>query len=337
MAGCNGGRFLPSKGDKVLASLGLTEAEGAVYRASLRYPERGPDEIAAACQLDLRDTMAAYETLLQHKLVRQLDGRWVPERPDLAVAARLAQEQRELLERQERLLASRREVNDLVETFVAGALLSDRPADTEQVQGYPAIRAGLDEASDKATERVVTISVSVADSSGFPAQLERDRVTVARGVKLCTVWPTGALDDPGYLDAMVKGREVEEYRLLDKPPLTLILYDAMVGVTPVDQDDVSRGALFVRSPSLLFALGRLWDLAWELARPAFTDQVVSDLKERDRLLLGLLGRGLNDEAIARQLQLGLRTVRRDIAQLLDGLGARSRFEAGVLAAHRGWL
>jgi DNA-binding NarL/FixJ family response regulator len=56
-----------------------------------------------------------------------------------------------------------------------------------------------------------------------------------------------------------------------------------------------------------------------------------------RLLLDQLAAGAKDEQIARTLGMSLRTVRRRVAQLLDELGAESRFQAGVEAVRRGWL
>jgi DNA-binding NarL/FixJ family response regulator len=56
-----------------------------------------------------------------------------------------------------------------------------------------------------------------------------------------------------------------------------------------------------------------------------------------RFLLEALGSGAQDEQIARRLGLSLRTVRRRVAELMEELGAQSRFQAGVEAARRGWL
>ncbi|MDP9611903.1 MULTISPECIES: LuxR C-terminal-related transcriptional regulator [Streptomyces] len=46
---------------------------------------------------------------------------------------------------------------------------------------------------------------------------------------------------------------------------------------------------------------------------------------------------LTDSAVARQLGMSDRTVRRVVAQLMERLGAQSRFEAGVRAVERGWI
>ena len=47
--------------------------------------------------------------------------------------------------------------------------------------------------------------------------------------------------------------------------------------------------------------------------------------------------GLKDEAAARQLGVSLRTVHRRTSVLMAELDARTRFQAGLLAARRGWL
>ncbi|MFI6169094.1 response regulator transcription factor [Nocardia sp. NPDC051052] len=58
---------------------------------------------------------------------------------------------------------------------------------------------------------------------------------------------------------------------------------------------------------------------------------------RELVLIQLLCEGHTDEAAARRMNLSVRTVRRMTQQLMGHLGARSRFEAGVLAARMGLI
>ncbi|MFJ3673602.1 helix-turn-helix domain-containing protein [Streptomyces sp. NPDC090106] len=51
-------------------------------------------------------------------------------------------------------------------------------------------------------------------------------------------------------------------------------------------------------------------------------------------ILRMLAQGEKDEAIARRLGISVRTCRRRIAEILDEVGAGSRFQAGFLAARR---
>jgi DNA-binding NarL/FixJ family response regulator len=62
---------------------------------------------------------------------------------------------------------------------------------------------------------------------------------------------------------------------------------------------------------------------------------VDPLSTRDQQLLALLAAGLTDQAIARKLGVALRTVERRVRRMMDGLGARTRFQAGLQAAARG--
>lgn len=56
-----------------------------------------------------------------------------------------------------------------------------------------------------------------------------------------------------------------------------------------------------------------------------------------RHLLRLMRTGAIDETIARELGVSLRTVHRRITRLQNLLGARSRFQLGVIACERGWV
>ena len=162
-----------------------------------------------------------------------------------------------------------------------------------------------------------------------------------RGVQFRSVVPSAfLLQESGLGNVMTTSALGEQYRVLPDPPLTFVVADRVVVVVPLDPDDVRRGALFVRSPGVVRAFAALFEATWAQARPVFThvdDARPDGLEARERRLLELLATGSQDETVARHLGLGVRTVRRDVARLMERLGARSRFEAGVLAAGRGWL
>jgi DNA-binding NarL/FixJ family response regulator len=61
------------------------------------------------------------------------------------------------------------------------------------------------------------------------------------------------------------------------------------------------------------------------------------LDRRDVDLLSLLSDGRSDSTIARISGISLRTVERRVRSLMDRLGAKTRFQAGVQAARRGWI
>ena len=79
----------------------------------------------------------------------------------------------------------------------------------------------------------------------------------------------------------------------------------------------------------------LWEKAMPV--PGLDSHRESQGASAQRLLLTQLAGGAKDEQIARALDLSVRTVRRRVADLMDELGANSRFHAGVEAVRRGWL
>ncbi|MFI9065625.1 response regulator transcription factor [Streptomyces sp. NPDC053429] len=61
------------------------------------------------------------------------------------------------------------------------------------------------------------------------------------------------------------------------------------------------------------------------------------MSDTERELLRLLGSGLTDDTAGQRLGVSSRTVNRLMASIMERLGASSRFEAGIKAAHKGWL
>ncbi|WP_344443386.1 helix-turn-helix transcriptional regulator [Kitasatospora nipponensis] len=95
----------------------------------------------------------------------------------------------------------------------------------------------------------------------------------------------------------------------------------------------------VQEPAVVQQLAQFFKAAWTQAAHAqepvvFPDGTVIELKHR---IVQLLAEGAKDETVARRLGISLRTCRRHIAEILDQLGASSRFQAGVRAATLGTL
>lgn len=92
-------------------------------------------------------------------------------------------------------------------------------------------------------------------------------------------------------------------------------------------------ALLIRVPVVVEAFAGLFEECrrrGELVRRA-------DRSEQTRRLVELLAVGLKDEAIARHLGVGLRTVRRRVSELVDAYGVQTRFQLGLEIGRRGRL
>ena len=89
-------------------------------------------------------------------------------------------------------------------------------------------------------------------------------------------------------------------------------------------------------PGVVQGITSLFEAAWRTSTDLERyDARIAEVRELAPRVLDLLARGTKDEAAARLLGLGVRTYRRRVAELMDALGAESRFQAGLLAGEMG--
>lgn len=326
----------------VLADLGLDPAQEQVYRALLRTPDADVPSLAAALERSEDDVGGLLHELAAAGLLRERPeaaSGWLPVRPDVALEGLLAQEQAEVTRRQEQIVRVRGQLSDLLETYLAGTARRSA-VEVELVEGLPAIRSRLNQLVLGAAHTVDSLSAEPEDSpEAVAAALEVDVPLGARGVGLRYLYPYAVRESvhvwPSLRAAEERGTQV---RLVHEAPLRLVVVDTAAAVLPLDPLEPARGALFVHAASLVACAAALFELTWSGAEPVTAPGgQAGELHERDRALLALLASGAQDETVARQLGVAVRTVRRDLARLLDQLGASSRFHAGVLAARRGWV
>ncbi|MDN3259825.1 hypothetical protein QWJ26_08365 [Streptomyces sp. CSDS2] len=121
------------------------------------------------------------------------------------------------------------------------------------------------------------------------------------------------------------------------PDWFLVLGDALAlvcGRADEDEGDgVSDDVFVVRDPAVVRVLRAVFTDYWLRARPFSQGgwrgpqiEVVSH--EVNALIIRMLCTGAKDELVARRLGMSVRTLRRRIADMLTGLDAASRFQAG---------
>jgi DNA-binding CsgD family transcriptional regulator len=123
-------------------------------------------------------------------------------------------------------------------------------------------------------------------------------------------------------------------------PMSLYIVDGRHAFLPLQRESASvESAIVVHSSALLDALTKLFEGLWQRALPLelpATREAPAPQRRRAQIdehrLVALLLSGLTDDAIARQLGVGYRTVQRHIATLMTKLGAHTRFQAGLQAA-----
>ncbi|MFD8869378.1 LuxR C-terminal-related transcriptional regulator [Streptomyces sp. NPDC059590] len=160
-----------------------------------------------------------------------------------------------------------------------------------------------------------------------------EKQTLQRGVtfrQLCD--PDGLTPEVSAQRASIGGLRA---RIHPDLPFRGAIADRTTAVITLDHEPQNAKALHLRSSPLLDGLVMLFETSWSRAVPIGGDP--TGLNEEEREVMTLLAAGMKDEAIARQLGITTRTVRRRVQHLLAALQAKSRFHAGVEATRRGWV
>jgi DNA-binding CsgD family transcriptional regulator/sugar-specific transcriptional regulator TrmB len=326
----------------MLEPLGLEPHVEAIYRLVLENPAMGPEELAAGLRVQLSEVHDALDRLADlHLLLPAGDGsnRLRPVSPDVGLTALLARSEVELNARQRQIEATRSAVAALASQYRADAEYA--PEVVHQLVGLDAVRKRLSDLAESARVECLSFFPGGAQMPDtMEASKPLDQQALERGVDLRTLYQDSFRNDPETLKYVrwlggLGGRT----RTVPSLPMLMVIVDSEVALVPLDPDDGRRGALELRSPGAVTAMRTLFEQFWSVATP--WDEVSppneNGLSARDQELLRLLATGHTDEAIARKFGVSLRTVRRAASDLMSRLGARSRFEAGVLATRSGWL
>ena len=103
-------------------------------------------------------------------------------------------------------------------------------------------------------------------------------------------------------------------------------------ITLATWGDPTSPYVFIRNPALVGCFAAWFDLMWAQAV-----EVEAPPGRVDDALVRMLAQGTKDEMIARTLHVGVRTVRRRVAGLMDLYGVDTRFQLGVALERDGRL
>jgi DNA-binding CsgD family transcriptional regulator len=192
------------------------------------------------------------------------------------------------------------------------------------------------------TEVLVMSTLSVVDRDPIGGVRRIDHENLRRGVRYRVIVPDTARTAPA-LAARLGALSLAgaDTRTVPEVPTDALVVDGRVVVLPVDRTSggVSLGTAIFRLTSVVTTTLELFERVWLSAVPMSPTDLpdAAELNARERELLSLLSSGSTDESAAARLGVSVRTVRRMVADIMNRLGARSRFQAGVKAADRGWL
>ncbi|MEU9974310.1 helix-turn-helix domain-containing protein [Streptomyces sp. NPDC051014] len=323
----------------MLAALGLDERDESAYRTLVSVGAADVPDLARRLTLAEPDTERALRRLERHGLAAQSSGRpgrWVAAPPGVALGALLTRQRHELeqaelaaalLAEEYRAAAAEPAVHDLVEVVTGAPAVAQRFLQLQLgaadevcalVTGNPTVVSGVEnEAEEQAAGRGV-----------------RYRVVVERAV-------LGLPDGITELTAAL-GRG-ERVRVVDRVPTKLVVADRALAMVPLTSRTVEPAAVVVHASGLLELLSELFESVWRTALPlrlgAFgaIEEAPDAPDATDLEVLSLLLAGLTDASVAKQLDLGLRTVQRRVRRLMELAGVTTRLQLGWHSCERGWV
>ena len=323
----------------MLGAIGLDEAHEAAYRALVSVGAADVPDLARRLTIGEYDTERALRRLERHGLAAQSParpGRWVAAPPGVALGALLTQQRHELekaelaaalLAEEYRATAAEPAVHDLVEVVIGAAAVTQR---------FLQLQLG---ATDEVCALVTGTPVAVTGMENDAEEQAADR-----GVRYRVVLERAVLDQPDGITELTAalGRD-EQVRVVDKVPTKLVVADRTLAMVPLTSHTAEPAALVVHASGLLELLSGLFESIWRDALPlrlgpsGATEQDPDGPDATDLEVLSLLLAGLTDASVAKQLDLGLRTVQRRVKRLMELSGVTTRLQLGWHAYERGWV
>jgi DNA-binding CsgD family transcriptional regulator len=330
------------RGDVLLTVLGLDRETESIYRAMLAHPADGVVALCERLVMPMDVLRTGLDRLSELGLVRpsyEEDGGIRPVSPDIGLEVLLARQRAELAAQQQRIEASQAAAVQLISDYAELRPARDQPG-VEHLVGLDQIQERLTRLERELCREAMTFANGAQTERAIESAKVLNEALLKRGARIRTVYLDSVRNSPHtleYLEWLVaSGGEV---RTVASLPTRLIIADRVTAVLPVSSDDTAAGAVVLTGQGTLMALCALFESVWSNAAPlgVSAPRDVHGLTDTEATALSLLADGHTDETIAKRLGVSHRTARRIATSLMEKLGARSRFEAGVRAVKIGWL
>lgn len=324
-----------------LNALGVGAAEESAYRFLLVHPGSTSSELRNALGITQAKAGRLLVFLETNGLVtRTLTSprKYFTSAPDVAITAlvrRRSEEVKNALdaipEYEKQAVAIRKDQKPIVE------LLPNQESTRQVFEQIPLL--AQHEVINIVRPPLAVSRLDLPDTEDRPTQREAQK----RNVRLRSVIDSELLTIPGVPQALRDDLAAgEEIKVTQNVPTRMLIADHHIGLITVSPDDPNGPALLLRSHALLTAMHELFEYLWKRATPLpFDDQPLpassmADPSHHDltRELHELLAAGMPDKAIVEELGISRRTLVRRLSEWMDELGARSRYQAGWLAARR---
>ncbi|MEU4890958.1 helix-turn-helix domain-containing protein [Streptomyces sp. NPDC044780] len=328
----------------MLETLGLDPTTENVYRAILGQPQMSVADLHDHLGISEETLRLALDRLSALALVRP--SLHDPQRfrivdPEVPMRLLLARQEERLAQEHQRIEQTRLAVSKLMVDFAATQSRKNAPG-VEQLEGIEEIRERINVLSHSVRTEVMALAPGGAQSAAsIEAARPQDAELLRRGVLMRTVYLDSIRNNPLTMQYANWLREQGgQVRTAPSLPIRMTILDREIAVVPTDGENSAAGALVLNGTGALVALTAFFENIWESALPLGNEPNRRDergLVGQEAEAIRLLGQGLTDEAIAKRLGVSPRTARRIAADLMEKMGARSRFQAGARATAMGWI
>lgn len=175
------------------------------------------------------------------------------------------------------------------------------------------------------------------------AQMANELIDARRGrapgeARIRKVYRSALLLDPVASQTLAKARDLHgaQIRITSEEINETIILDGRLVILAGDVSAGRRSFSVITQPEVVQGVTSLFEAAWKTATDLDVyDTQIAEIRQLAPQVLDLLSQGVKDETAARSLGLGVRTYRRRVAELMEALGAESRFQAGARAREFG--
>lgn len=313
----------------MLESLGVSPTAEALYLILAPLDSASVSDLTELAKSDRSRILGTLSELQEHGMARPVGGEQWQSLPLLSAVGVLRM--RRIAEVDAATAAAETLQNRLLTT---GQDRSD--SDVSILVGRDAILSARRELCDNAIRDICAFDKPPyvqARPSTTPEELSRDAPewqALERGVNLRCVYHPG-FDEDRLTELALFASKGEKSRTAPVP-MKLLLVDKATALIPsmrsYDPGQELRASV-VSHPLLVEALQWLFEAVWDVSVPIVTTTNMAETDPRRQMLISLMMTGSTDSAIATQLGINVRSVRRWIAELMDELGVTTRLQLGA--------
>ncbi|MFT2015316.1 helix-turn-helix transcriptional regulator [Streptomyces sp. 796.1] len=337
----------------MLATLEPGSTQERVYQSMLGTPAARAGDIAARLDIETAEVQACLPELLRRNLLQEsfdVPGAYVAVDPTAGL--------RQVVPRQNAALPPGQRTasgasSALLRTLAGGSRQPAATAGVERLTGTHAVQQRVRQLVGGAGHEVLSLLPGdLRPGQALHTARRAAARTLDRGGSVRTMigHAAGSGDDAHREYGHWLSTRGGEFRTVADAPLSMIIADRRSALIPADPRDpvdptdpahatdpapAGQEFLHLTDKGLVAPLLTLFEQMWATARPLDTPRV--DLSDLERDLLRLIAQGLTDASAASRLHISPRTARRMMAAIMDRLGARSRFEAGLKSARTGLI